>query len=286
MRGSSQVVIETRDVHYVYPDGTMGLNGVSMKVFRGERVAVLGPNGSGKSTLLMVLDGLLWPKSGHVKVLDRIVDEKSAQEIRRKVGFIFQDADDELFCPTIEDDLAFGPMQLDLPREAVGERVSKVSGLLSLQKLMKKAPFRLSEGEKKRAALAAVLTMEPEILLVDEPTANLDPQGQRVLINFLKELNRVHGITLVVATQKIDIVFEIADRVLLFGPEKKKVGEGPVREVLSNPELMKKAGLSVPVIAELFLKLKDQGLIDSQTVPLSVEEAAKELATLLRRKKR
>ncbi|MFQ6076615.1 MAG: energy-coupling factor ABC transporter ATP-binding protein [Candidatus Bathyarchaeia archaeon] len=281
----SKMAIEVHDVSYAYPDGTVGLDGVSMEVTEGERVAILGPNGAGKSTLLMVIDGVLQPESGYVRILGQVLNKKTLRKMRGRVGLVFQDADDELFCPTIEEDIAFGPLQLDLPQKEVEERVARVSRLLGLEGLLKKSPFRLSEGEKKRVALASVLSMDPDILLVDEPTTNLDYRSRRILIDLLNKLNRERGVTLVSATQEVDIVPEIADRVLLI-EDKRVIADARVGEVLTDSRLLERTGLTVPMIARMFLEMRERGLVDSDHTPLTVEEAVKEISILRRRRGR
>lgn len=275
--------IEVENVRYAYPDGTVGIDCASLVIYEGERVAILGPNGAGKSTLLMLIDGLLKPDRGSVKVFGRQMDEKTAPELRKRMGFVFQDADDELFCPTVKEDLAFGPTQLGLPQGDIDWRVSEASNLLAVQKLIEKPPFRLSEGEKRRAAVAAVLTTKPRILLVDEPTANLDPRSGKALIDLLNKLSK-EGVTLVVATQDVNLVPEVADRVYILGSEKRIVAQGPVDEVLVRREILERAGLSVPVLVELFLKLQEAGLVKPGTIALRIEEAVQKLKTGLCRR--
>lgn len=279
----SEVAIEVCGATYAYPDGTVGLNDVTLKILKGERVAILGPNGAGKSTLLMIIDGLMTPNRGYVKIFGEILGKSTVGSIRRRVGFVFQDPDDMLFCPTIEDDIAFGPTQLDLPPDVIKARSSEVSRLLNMRDLMKKPPFRLSEGEKKKAALASSMVMKPDILLVDEPTSDLDSETRKVVIHLLNELNRVNKITLVIATQEVDLVPKIADRVCLMGGDNTIVGEGPAKDILSNHELMKRTGLSIPTIGRLFLLLNRRGLTDSSVIPLTMEEALDELTALLKR---
>lgn len=278
----SETVIEAVNVRYVYPDGTVGVDGVSLAIGRGERVAILGPNGSGKSTLLMLIDGLLKPCDGYVRVLGRGLGEGGARGLRGRVGLAFQEADDGLFCPTIREDMAFGPRQMGLPEDEVERRVLSAAEALGVRGLLDRPPFRVSGGERKRAALASVLTMEPEVLLVDEPTASVDPESRRAIVDLLNRLNRERGVTVVVATQDVDLVPAVADRVYLLGREKRIAFEGPVREVFSRPDLMERAGLAPPVIAELFLALREAGILAGARVPVTVDEAVDEIRRLIR----
>lgn len=274
-----EAILEAVNVHYVYPDGTIALNGVTMKIFRGERVAILGPNGAGKSTLLMIFDGLFTPTKGHIKVFGKELSKKVKYEMRRKVGLVFQDADDQLFSPTLWDDVTFGPLHLRLSENEITERAERILSLLGLEELKRKPPYRLSEGEKKKAALATVLVMEPEVLLLDEPTTNLDPKSREEFINFLNELHRTQGTTLISATHDVNAVPRLANRVYVM--DKVVIGEGTVKEIFSNTKLLKAANLSAPEIAKIFMMLKKCELpCLTDDLPLTAEEAAELLVKM------
>lgn len=264
---SDMVAVEAHEVSYRYPDGTVGVRRASICVRSGERVVILGPNGSGKSTLLMLLDGLLQPESGYVKIFGVRLTKRNARMLRRNIGYVFQDADDMLFCATVREDLEYGPAQLDIPREEALERIKELTELFSLDEVLEKPPFRLSGGEKKRAAIAAVLSLRPRILLVDEPTANMDAESKNTLISFLNFLNAEHKITLITTTQDVEIAPQLATRIYIMGRNKETVAEGSVKEMLTDEKLLEANGLEAPCIVRLFKKL------GYKNCPLTIEEA-------------
>ena len=231
-------VYELEHVNFNY-NNQVALQNINLTVHTGERIAVLGANGSGKSTLLKILDGLYFPTNGRVCVFGDPLTEESLQDderafaFRRRVGLVFQDPDVQLFSPTVWDEVTFAPLHLGLPRAEVVERAEWAMELLGIQKLRDRAPHRLSGGEKKKVALASVLSLRPDVWLLDEPTASLDPRSQSRLLDFIDELGR-DGKTIITATHDLDIVEEIADRVVMFCEEHQITGEGAPKEVLSD----------------------------------------------------
>ncbi|MDE6296310.1 MAG: energy-coupling factor ABC transporter ATP-binding protein, partial [Muribaculaceae bacterium] len=203
--------VKYSNVYYRYDDGTEALKGVDFMVTHGERVALFGLNGSGKSTLMLLTDALIFPTEGEVNVGDVPVTKKTAESIRRSVGFVFQDPDDMLFMPTIYDDIAFGPRNMKLPEEEVVRRVEAALQAVGLKGMEKKAAFQLSGGQRRSAAIASVLAMEPDILILDEPSANLDALSRRNLINILKEFRH----TIILATHDIEMAQELCQRAVI-----------------------------------------------------------------------
>ena len=199
-----ETAIEMKDIKYVYPDGYTALDSVNLKIVRGERVAILGPNGAGKSTLLMVTNGLFTPSKGRVSVLGTPIDKDNLYRVRMKVGLVFQDPDDQLFCPTLWEDITFGPLNMGLPEEEVTRRAKDALRGVGLEGYEEKPPHHLSVGEKKKAAIAAVLALKPEILILDEPTANLDPKSRTELAKLANSLYEEQKITLITATHDVD----------------------------------------------------------------------------------
>lgn len=275
-------VFELENISHIYPDGTLALKDVSLKIYNKETVAILGPNGAGKSTLLMIMDGLIKPTKGTIRFFGEEVkfnDDKFLYEMRKRVGLVFQDSDAALFSSTIWDDVIFGPLHMKLPKEEVIKRGKSALQLLGIENLRDKSPFQLSEGEKRKAVIASVLSINPEILLLDEPLINLDAVSQTMILNLLKSMYK-EGKTIVVATHDINVVPLIADRIIVLN--KTIIGEGSIEEVFSNVNLMKKANLHPPVIAELFVKLKEYGVSEPFTkIPLTVSEAVKYMLKLL-----
>lgn len=276
-----ETAIEMKDIKYVYPDGYTALDSVNLKIVRGERVAILGPNGAGKSTLLMVTNGLFTPSKGRVSVLGTPIDKDNLYRVRMKVGLVFQDPDDQLFCPTLWEDITFGPLNMGLPEEEVTRRAKDALRGVGLEGYEEKPPHHLSVGEKKKAAIAAVLALKPEILILDEPTANLDPKSRTELAKLANSLYEEQKITLIMATHDVDFVPKIADRIYVLN-KGRIVAEGPVREVFSNFEIMAEANLEPPAVTCLFSLLKGRTDLIKH-LPLTIEEALHKIKRLMER---
>jgi cobalt/nickel transport system ATP-binding protein len=236
-----------RDLIYKYGRGQTALDGISLTIHEGERVALLGANGSGKSTLLKLMDGLYQPSGGSLKVFGEAVeniahDVEATHRFHRRIGLVFQDPDIQLFSPTVGDDVAFGPLQLNLPLPEVRARVEGALRQMGILHLRDRAPFELSGGEKKRAAIASVLSLEPDVLLFDEPTASLDPRTKWVLLTLIQELG-AEGKTLVTATHELEVVPIIADRVVVLGEDRRVLADGPTDQILGDDALLISANL-------------------------------------------
>jgi cobalt/nickel transport system ATP-binding protein len=248
LRSNVECILTLDQVSFQYPGGPLALHSLNLRVHRGESVAVLGANGCGKSTLLSILDGLLFPTGGVYEAFGvRITEEGLAFEefnryFRSRVALVLQNSDVQLFCPSVRDELSFGPLQLDLPQEQVLERSHDVLALLEISHLADRAPFSLSGGEKKKVAIASVLTMNPEVLLLDEPGNELDPRTQAWLIEFLLQLKE-SGKTLMIATHDLGMVDEVADRAIVLDEDHRLLADGPTDEVLANSDLLLKANL-------------------------------------------
>ena len=244
-------VFSLHEVSYHYKAGTPALNEVTLSIQEGERVALLGANGSGKSTLLMVMAGLITPTSGEVTAFgeplsaDYLTDEQRAQAFRRRVGIVFQSSDAQLFSPTVREEIAFGPLHLELPKDEVTRRITETLALLGLEDLAERAPYNLSGGEKKKVALASVLSMNPEVLMLDEPTSGLDPRTQHWLIELLGRLHLAHK-TLVMATHRLETLCELADRAVVLSEDHRVVAVGPVDSILANRDLLLEVNLIHP----------------------------------------
>jgi cobalt/nickel transport system ATP-binding protein len=236
--------LEVCDVRFRYDDGTEALRGVSFAIAAGESVGLIGPNGAGKSTLLLHLNGLLPERpAGAVRVEGLPVVPDNLPHIRRRVGLLFQDSNDQLFCPTVFEDVAFGPRQEGLPEVEIARLVADSLRRVGLAGFEHRAPHRLSSGEKRRVCLAGVLACRPSLLVLDEPTSGLDPQGRRELRGLLREI----PLTRLIATHDLELVVELCSRVLVLD-QGVVVAEGPTVELLSNEELMLQHGLERPHI--------------------------------------
>jgi cobalt/nickel transport system ATP-binding protein len=239
----SSCIFWADNISYSYPEGQRALEGISFSITAGESVVLLGANACGKSSLLQVLDGLIFPNSGSISAFgepltqQRLQTASFSQQFRRKVGLVFQEAEAQLFCPTVKDEIAFGPLQLGMTQPQVLARVEEMLKLSGMTGKEDRAPYNLSGGEKKKVALACVLAVEPEVLLLDEPTGGLDPRSQTWLVETLLQL-RETGKTLITATHDLSIVEEIADRVLVMGEDHKLWAEGTPQKILDDLDLL------------------------------------------------
>ncbi len=242
---SRSPVLEVRDLSYAYEEGQIALAGITLEIADGERVGLVGPNGAGKSTLLLSLVGLLGA-TGTVVVDGVTLSRKTTREVRAKVGLVFQDPDDQLFMPTVGEDVAFGPRQMGLDEDEVRERVRAALAAVGLEGFEERVPYRLSGGERRAASLATVLSMRPRLLALDEPTNGLDPRARRRVLGLL--CSRSDACLL--ATHDLESVLELCSRVVLLD-EGRVVAEGAPRTVLADAELLRAHGLEVPLSIRL-----------------------------------
>jgi len=230
--------IRAKNVSYRYPDGTVGVLNVSLEIEVGERVGIVGANGSGKSTLLFLLAGLLPPERGEVEILGMKVEKKNFERIRRSIGIAFQNPDDFLFNPSVRDELLYVPLQLGWDEKRIEEALRRYSELFSIQNILQKPPFRLSGGEKKKVEIASILIYEPEVLLLDEPTANVDGKSKRVIMRLLEDFKG----TLVIASHETEVIKALCNRVVLMNTNHTIEADGGA-ELLDDTELMEKIGV-------------------------------------------
>ena len=241
-------IFQLTDVQYSYLGVYPALRDINMTVAQGEKIAIIGANGTGKSTLLHLLDGLIFPDQGEVVAFgeklseESLGDEKGAHRFRSRVGLVFQNADIQLFCPSVREDIAFGPLQLGVDEKEVRERLAEVTEILAIEHLLDRIPHQLSIGEKRKVAIASVLAIHPDVLIFDEPTAGLDPLTVRHIIDFIIKANW-QGKTIITATQDLHIVGEIADTVYVFGKDKKIIKYGPTEGILQDGLLLEENNL-------------------------------------------
>jgi len=262
--------IRFSDVGYTYPGGPRSLNGVSFSLARGRKAALVGPNGAGKTTLLLMCNGILRPDSGEVCVLGRPLayDRSTLREIRKKVGFVFQNSENQIFAPTVYQDVAFGPVNLGLPQDQVKRAVRHALFAVGLSGYEKRPPHHLSGGEKKRVAIAGVLSMDPEILVFDEPTSSLDPATAAEIMDLLDELN-AQGRTVVISTHDVQLAYTWADEVILLSSGS-ILHQGSPASVFTNFQLMDQARLTIPPILELYLMLRERNISIGTNPPAGV----------------
>jgi cobalt/nickel transport system ATP-binding protein len=261
---------------FAYPDGTQALGSIALEVRKGEFVGILGSNGSGKTTLLKVMDGLVKDYQGRVLLDGADVRKLSPKQIYQKVGLVFQNPDEQLFAPTVFEDVAFGPQNMGFGQEEIVRRVNSALHAVDMDGFAKKSIHHLSFGQKKRICIAGLLAMGHEILLLDEPTAGLDPMGEYKMMDLLTKLNKEQGVTVVMATHSVDLVPLFLDRLFILS-KGRIVRSGPPAEVFTAPEEMAQVKLRLPHIAELIYRLKNEDGVHFDKIPLTVGEARREI---------
>jgi cobalt/nickel transport system ATP-binding protein len=252
-------LIETRDLTYTYPGNVTALHEINFVAPRNARIAVIGSNGAGKSTLFKQFNGIFKPTSGSVLIRGEPITSANIREVRKFVGIVFQNADDQIFSPTVEQDVAFGPVNLGLDPETIHHRVHEALRIVGIEDLAHRVPHHLSGGEKKRVAIAGVIAMEPEVLVLDEPTAGLDPQGVHDLIGFINSLSRKYGMTVIFSTHDVSLVAEVADYVYVMS-KGRFVAQGKVEEIFLQPDMLRSVRLDVPVLPKLIRSLQQKGI--------------------------
>ena len=272
-------VIETRDLTHLYRGKIKALDCVNFAAKPGERIAIIGANGAGKSTLFKHFNGILKPTDGQVLIKAEPIDRKNILDIRKTVGVVFQDPDDQIFAPTVKQDVSFGPTNLGLSEDVIEKRVRESLETVRLVGVEERAPHHLSTGEKKKVAIAGILAMQPDVLVLDEPTAGLDPGGAVRLIRLINEMNRYLGITTIIATHEVDIVPLLADRVCIMSSGR-IIGDGTPQEIFSTDELIKKTHLRLPVVAQLMEMLQEEGV--PVNIRFTLEEAKEELLRVVK----
>ncbi|HWR89656.1 MAG TPA: ATP-binding cassette domain-containing protein [Dissulfurispiraceae bacterium] len=265
---------------FSYPDGTKVLSGIDLDVRKGEFVGILGSNGSGKTSLLKVMDGLFKDFSGMVLLDGADIRKLSPKEIYRKMGLIFQNPDDQLFASSVSEDVSFGPLNMGYPESEVCRRVEEALRDVEMEGFALKSIHSLSFGQKKRVCIAGLLAMGHEILLLDEPTAGLDPMGEYKMMNLLMKLNRERAVTIVMATHSVDLVPLFLSRLYILS-KGRIVRGGTPEEVFTAPEEMSRVKLRLPQIAELIYKLKHEDGISFKRIPLTIGEARREIARMI-----
>jgi cobalt/nickel transport system ATP-binding protein len=272
----NEVHLSTKNLSYTYPDGTHALKNINMDIYKGQKVAIMGSNGAGKSTLFSHFNGLTKPTSGHVEVDGKAIkyDRDTLLEVRQKVGIVFQDPNDQLFAPTVKEDVAFGPMNLGLDYEEVERRVDEALTMVGMEQYMDKTPHHLSGGQQKRVAIAGIIAMRPEIMILDEPTAGLDPEGVEKVLDILDNLNK-EGMSIVISSHDIEMVNEFAEKIFVLN-NGEILESGDKHEIFSNKELLKKAHLKAPITTEILYTLKEKGY-NVDTTKISIDEVVEEI---------
>ena len=238
-------VIEISDLRYSYPDGKIALENINLDIFKGESVGIVGANGAGKTTLILHINGIIRNNNGNIKVVDMEMTDKNVRKIRSKVGLVFQNPEDQLFSPTVFEDVSFGPLNMKLPADEVVKRTTNALEMVEMSGFENRSSHHLSEGEKKRISIATVLSMNPEILVLDEPTSNLDPKHRRELINLLKKINK----TIIIVSHDLEAMLELCNRTVLMN-KGKIIKDGKTQELMSDKKLMEENYLERPMSLE------------------------------------
>lgn len=237
--------ISLENLYYIYTDGTKAIDGINLEINHGESVGIVGANGAGKTTLLLAMVGILLPTRGEIRIGDLPVTKQTLPIIRQKIGYTFQNADDQLFNATVYDEVAFGPRNYKISEEEVNKRVNKALETVGALHLKDRQSYKLSGGEKRSVSIACILSMEPDILLMDEPSAALDPKSRRKLINLLKNFKH----TKIIATHDLDMVLDVCERTIIIG-NGKVIADGNTNEILSDGEILNKCGLEKPFVLQ------------------------------------
>lgn len=272
----TNIQLSTENLSFTYPDGTQALKNINIEIEKGEKVAIIGPNGAGKSTLFSHFNGLTEPTSGCVKIEDKPIsfEKDELLKVRQKVGIVFQDPNDQLFAPTVKEDIAFGPMNLGLSYDEVEKRVEDALKMVGMGNYEDKTPHHLSGGQQKRIAIAGIIAMKPELMILDEPTAGLDPDGVEKVLNIMNQLNE-EGMTLIISSHDIDMISKYADKIfVLYNGE--IIESGNKNKIFSDMELLKKAHLRTPITTEILYNLKESGL-NVNTEKISVKDTCAEI---------
>lgn len=277
---SDEKYLEARDVYFTYDEGTEALRGITFTVKRGEFVAMLGSNGSGKTTLIKLLVSLLKPRAGTIRIDGKDLRTLAPRDLYQQVGLVLQNPNDQLFAATVWEDVAFGPRNLDLSEAEVESRVTEALASVSALELRDRAIHHLSYGEQKRVSLAGVLAMRPSILILDEPTAGLDPAGETLMMHLLNRLNRERRITVVLATHSVDMLPLFADRITVLD-RGQVLKEGPADDIFCHQEMIDRASLRIPYVSSLLYEMKRYDGVPIEGLPLTIGEARKQLLALL-----
>ena len=264
-------ILKVEDLHYVYGNGKAALDGVSVEICEGEKIAVIGANGSGKSTFFLNINGVYTPSHGSIIFREMPVSKKNLNELRKNIGIVFQDADNQIIASTVRAEVGFGPMNLKLPKEVVQKRVEEALAYMNLSGFEDRPPHYLSGGEKKRVSIADIVAMQPEVMIFDEPTASLDPLNAMMLEDVLLKLGGEKK-TVLISTHDVDFTYRWAERVLVFCSGK-IIADGTPLEIFRNLEILKQANLKQPIMLEVYDMLVEKKILpDTQAYPKKAQD--------------
>jgi cobalt ABC transporter, ATP-binding protein len=259
------VILKAENIHYSYDSDKKALKGVSLDIHEKERLVILGANGSGKSTFFLNINGVLKPERGAVYYKDRLIDKSGIKELRKNVGIVFQDADNQIIASSVRAEVSFGPMNLGLSREEVKKRVDDALNYMNIHHLIDRPPHYLSGGEKKRVSIADIIAMDSKIIIFDEPTASLDPKNVVIFEEALDKMSG-DGKTLVISTHDIEFAYRFADRIVVFC-DGNIIADGSPIDVLDNEKVLKTANLKKPILLDVFETLVEKSIVTKDIVP-------------------
>jgi len=266
-------ILEVRNLFYSYEEDNKVLKDITVTIYCQEKIAVLGGNGAGKSTFFLNVNGVREPLSGEIRYRDEIIHKKNQNQLRRNIGIVFQDADNQIIASSVKAEVAFGPMNMKLPREEVEKKTMEAIREMNLEPIIMRPPHYLSGGEKKRVTIADILAMDTDVVIFDEPTSSLDPVNVQMLEQTLDKIEKA-GKTILISTHDVDFAYRFAERILVFC-EGQLIGDDTPENIFQDEELLKKANLKKPVYLEVYELLKKKGVIEkTQEYPKNLKELA------------
>lgn len=269
-----KTILRVEDLHYAYGNGEPALNGINVDIYEGEKIAVIGSNGSGKSTFFLNINGVFTPEHGKIIYRDTVVNKKNLKELRKNIGIVFQDADNQIIASTVMAEVGFGPMNLKLSKQEVRQRVEEALEYMNISDFKDRPPHYLSGGEKKRVTIADIIAMQSEIIIFDEPTAALDPLNALMLEKVLGKLAS-EGKTMLISTHDVDFVYRWAERILVFC-HGKIIADGTPLEIFKNTKVLEQANLKQPIMLNVYELLVEKHIVENtKDYPKSTEEFKK-----------
>lgn len=272
-------IIKVEDLYYTYGSGDTVLNGVNVEIYEGQKIAVVGSNGSGKSTFFLNMNGVLTPDQGEITYRETKINKKNLKELRKNIGIVFQDADNQMIASTVRAEVGFGPMNLKLSKEEVNRRVEEALEYMNITEFIDRPPHYLSGGEKKRVSIADIIAMKSDVIIFDEPTAALDPMNALMLEEVLEKLN-MEGKTMIISVHDVDFAYRWAERVLVFH-RGEIIADGTPLDIFRNKEILNQANLKQPIMLEVYESLVEKQLVeDLRLYPKTPEELKKILGII------
>lgn len=264
-------ILKVENLYYTYGNGAAVLNGINVNIYEGEKIAVIGSNGSGKSTFFLNINGVLTPDQGNIIYRETMINKKNLKELRKNIGIVFQDADNQIIASTVRAEVGFGPMNLKLPKDEVQKRVEEALEYMNISDFIDRPPHYLSGGEKKRVSIADIIAMKSDVIIFDEPTAALDPLNAMMLEDVLEKLS-MEGKTMLISVHDVDFAYRWAERILVFC-HGKIIADGKPLQIFRNKEILKQANLKQPIMLEIYEALVEKHILeDAKIYPRTTQE--------------